>query len=443
MRKTVEREEVERMKIRFEKMMSEGVNGFWRERRLMKRDETDEWIIMKNEEGKRIFDPEENKETIATHYEKLYARAPVPPHPYHDVVKKQITEYSQENTEEKKIDTIPTKEEIAQAIRNKKNNKATAGWKNEILKKGGLPMVEMILPVMEAFWTEEKPPRQWNDGIITNVWKGKGDMEKMMNQRGITVSNPVGTIAEEIATDRLTKSIQISQAQAGGKKGGCTVDHIFILKGLMSLAIKRGMELIITFYDIRKAYDRADMDDMLSIIHEGEFKGKIWRLTQNLNKDLTARVKTKAGTTREIKREKGGKQGGKLMVPLFAKMMDCLPVGMHQIHSLGVEIETLRIAGLVYVDDATTFAKGYQQQEQTLQHVNEFAIKHQLEWGEDKCKVMEVGSHREMKTEWKLGDKTITNCKNYKYLGETISRDGKNIDNLSERFNKVDLIESF
>ena len=139
------------------------------------------------------------------------------------------------------------------------------------------------------------------------------------------------------------------------------------------------------------------------------------------------------------------------MVPLFAKMMDELPVGMHQIPSLGVEIipgpgpitaannndTNLKIAGLVYVDDATTFATNYQQQEKTLQYVNEFAIKHQLEWGEDKCKVMEVGRHKEEKTEWKLGEKTITNCKKYKYLGETISRDGKNIENLSDRFSKI------
>ena len=50
---------------------------------------------------------------------------------------------------------------------------------------------------------------------------------------------------------------------------------------------------------------------------------------------------------------------------------------------------------------------------------------------------MEVGSHRENKKEWKLGDKTIENCKTYKYLGEIISRDGKNTENLLARQGKV------
>merc|ERR1739838_785176 len=76
-------------------------------------------------------------------------------------------------------------------------------------------------------------------------------------------------------------------------------------------------------------------------------------------------------------------------------------------------------------------------QELTLKAVNEFALRHQLEWGEDKCKVMEIGSHKEERTDWKLGNKTITTCKTYKYLGEIISRDGTNTENLGERLNKI------
>ena len=73
----------------------------------------------------------------------------------------------------------------------------------------------------------------------------------------------------------------------------------------------------------------------------------------------------------------------------------------------------------------------------TLEKINEFSVKHQLEWGEDKCKVMEIGKHKEKRTQWKLGDKTIENCQNYKYLGEVISRDGKNGANIKERIGKV------
>ena len=229
-------------------------------------------------------------------------------------------------------------------------------------------------------------------GIITNVFKGKGDREKMENQRGITVSSSIGTIAEEILTNRLMKTITFSQAQAGGRKGGSALDHIFILKSAIEIALKEGQELILTFYDIKKAYDRADMNDMLVIINEEGFNGKVWNLTKSLNENLTARVKTKHGLTEEIKREKGGKQGAKLMVPMFSKMMDKLPEELHQNDEFGILLGEQKIAGLAFVDDEVTLANGYSQQEKTLKVVNEFSVKHQLEWGESKCKVMEIGN---------------------------------------------------
>ena len=50
---------------------------------------------------------------------------------------------------------------------------------------------------------------------------------------------------------------------------------------------------------------------------------------------------------------------------------------------------------------------------------------------------MEVGAHKEKKSSWKLGNKTISKCESYKYLGERINRNGKNDENLKERCEKV------
>ena len=47
----------------------------------------------------------------------------------------------------------------------------------------------------------------------------------------------------------------------------------------------------------------------LYVLHKNGFNGNIWRLTK---------LMTKAGLTRELHRETGGK-GGKLMVPPFSK----------------------------------------------------------------------------------------------------------------------------
>ena len=104
---------------------------------------------------------------------------------------------------------------------------------------------------------------------------------------------------------------------------------------------------------------------------------------------------------------------------------------------MGINVGNVRIPSLLFVDDNVSFAEGYKQQEETLKNVNEFAIKHKLEWGASKCKTMEIGNHREERSTWKLGMKEIEKCSTYKYLGEQISRNGKNKENLHERFTKV------
>ena len=179
------------------------------------------------------------------------------------------------------------------------------------------------------------------------------------------------------------------------------------------------------------------MNDMLYILNQNGFIGKIWRLTKALNKNLTARVKTKAGLSRVIKRETGGKQGGKLMVPLFAKLMDTIAEDFSQDAHVGVEIDGNKIPAILFMDDLLTFSEGYCQQQRTLNAVSDFGVKHKIEWGQEKCKVMECGAHKEKQDSWQLGGKIIGNCKQYKYLGEEISRDGKNEKNFEARFAKV------
>ena len=84
-------EESNRMNKRFEKMQEERNNeGFWRERRLMKKDESSNWYITKDSHGNRIFDPEQNKDNIANYYEDLYSKKQSKHHSYHDEVKRGI-----------------------------------------------------------------------------------------------------------------------------------------------------------------------------------------------------------------------------------------------------------------------------------------------------------------------------------------------------------------
>ena len=430
-----EKEETER---KIQKILKGDRNIFWKDREKFFSDRCDEWNIIKDKNGKRLFDPSEIKENMASFYQNLYTKPNCNYHPYHT----EVTELTNQNMMDMSYETSeynqePSMEEIKTVLSKKKNGKSTSDIKNEILKRGGEPMATLVYPLVLQFWRSEKVAEQWNNGIISSIWKKKGDRENLNNHRGITVSSGVGTIPEEILDTRIQKSIQFTQFQAGGRKGCSPVDHIFIIRGIISYALQTKRKIILTMYDVEKAYDRADIEDMLYIAWKDGVRGKLWRLTRALSTGLSAIIKTKHGNTRTVKRESGGKQGGKLIVTLFSRLMDELSHEMQKNKNVGVSIGSKEINDLLYVDDALTIAEGTRQQEETLKCIDEFATKHKIKWGPSKCKVLEIGKHTNIKKEWKLGNENIEGADSYKYLGDHINRQGTNNETINERVSKM------
>ena len=421
------------------RMMQNGTKGFWNQIKIAQKDELSNWICLKDEDGKSVLDPERQKEIAASYYENLYSPDDeLPSHPYHEYVSLKMVEYSSNyEFENEWYNQFPSIKEIEAAIQSKKNNKATTDFPNEILKRGGKGFIECFSPVMKQFWINEESFQEWNEGIISSVYKGKGDREKLKFQRGITVSSSLSMICEDIINERMTKLVELTPAQGGGKKGTSTRDHVFLLRGAITHALKHKKEMFVTFYDVAKAYDRANIDDMLVIAWEHGIRGKLWRLMKSLNTNLTARIKLRHGMTREIQRRAGGKQGGKNFGFLFAKMMDVLAEEAAEDEMRNVDFETFSMSVLEWVDDVITFAIGEEQQNYTLEKVNEFAVKHRLKWGKEKCKVMEIGTNKYKPKKWILGQEEIDSCESYKYLGDVIMRNGGNKKNIEDRENKV------
>ena len=131
----------------------------------------------------------------------------------------------------------------------------------------------------------------------------------MENHRGITVGDPIGTIIEEVIDKTIEENVTFTQSQGGGKKGASLRDHVFILRSIIDIVIKQERSLFLTFYDVTKAHDNVDNQDLLVMIWEKGITGKTWRLLKSLCHDLTAKVRTRHGLTRSITIEIDGRQG--------------------------------------------------------------------------------------------------------------------------------------
>ena len=76
-------------------------------------------------------------------------------------------------------------------------------------------------------------PDKWSKGIISPIFKHKGDRSDHDNYRGITIPSCFGKLFTAVLNARLNIYLEDSnlmcEEQAGYPKNNSTIDHIFTL----------------------------------------------------------------------------------------------------------------------------------------------------------------------------------------------------------------------
>ena len=101
-------------------------------------------------------------------------------------------------------------------------------------------------------------------------------------ERGITVSSNIGKVYERIKDNRTRPQIKISEAQAGGREGRSTTDHLTILKESIATQKKRKNPLYMVYIDVTKAYDNPWLDALLYVLSKRAIETENWQITNDI-----------------------------------------------------------------------------------------------------------------------------------------------------------------
>ena len=157
--------------------------------------------------------------------------------------------------------------EVKKATKQSKRNKALGPDEvpNELFIEANNYTIQLQtdLQVLNIVHMRKNIPDEWRKGITTRLYKGKGKKSKCANERGITVTTNIGKVYERIIDNRTRPHIQISEAQAGGREGRSTTDHLTMLKESIVIQKKRKTPLYMVYLDVTKAYDKAWLDALL------------------------------------------------------------------------------------------------------------------------------------------------------------------------------------
>ena len=203
---------------------------------------------IKDTNGKLLASDEEEKQMWAEHFKEILNR----PQP---TITPVIGEEENMSILTAACENF-TIEELKQAIRKLKNNKATGEDEisGEMLKSADEKVLQHLLLLFNDVWQNESPLQEWKNGAIFKLPK-KGDLSDCNNWRGITLLSVPGKLFCSILLERIKKSIdeRLREEQAGFRPHRSVIDHIFTLRTIIEESVEFQSQLIINFVDFQKS----------------------------------------------------------------------------------------------------------------------------------------------------------------------------------------------
>ena len=305
---------------------------------------------------------------------------------------------------------------------------------------------------------------QWAN--ITSLYKGKGEMLDLDNERGIFIVTVVRSILMRLIYNEKYTVIDsnMSDSNVGARRNKNIRNHIFVINGIIHevLASKKNKSIDIQIMDYRQCFDSMWLQETINDMYEAGVKDDHLALLYEANKEVNVAIKTPNGLTDRFRMKEIILQGDvfgpiqcSVTVDSFGK--ECLKEEKH----LYYYKDEVPIPLLTMVDDALAVTECGNKAIMMNAFLNTKTNIKKLQYGVNKCYKMHVGKTcideicPDLYVDgWRL--KTVSevdtgNCsveeehagmqemeevKSEKYLGDILASDGRNLKNITARKNR-------
>ena len=314
-----------------------------------------------------------------------------------------------EDNSNDEINSFFTNEEISDALKKLKNNKASGldMMKNEFLKSSGRKMIPLFTKLFNLILYSEMTPDEWVTGIIKPIFKHKGSQSDPNNYRGITILSCFGKLFTSVINNRLNKFFNnhntIGPEQAGFRAGHSALDHVFTLHCLIDLYLAKRKRLFCLFVDYEKAFDRINRAFLWQKLINSGVKGRILSTIKNMYEKAKSCVNVNDEYTDYFEYTCGVRQGENLSPLLFAIYLNDLhsfiSSSVQGLPLLAKEIDNakddnadeelmLKLFILLYADDTVICSESAEGLQVALDAMSTYCEKWSLQINSNKTKVM-------------------------------------------------------
>ena len=258
------------------------------------------------------------------------------------------------------LDTPFSLKEICKAIGKLHLRKASGedSISSEHIKYGGENLKVALTLVFNHVVKFEYVPSNFKVGIQIPLYKGKTLCSLSTDSyRGITLLNNFNKVFEILLWGRMEKwwieTGVISKFQGAGRKKQGGLHTALLLQETVSSALDTNGNVLVSYFDVSKAFDTVWIDGLFSKLYHMGIQGKLWRLMYRTYQGFECRVRIEGKTSGWYPIECGIHQGGFLSLTKYVAFVNVLLVDLEK-SKLCCSIRGIPSSPAGYADDLAT-----------------------------------------------------------------------------------------
>ena len=331
---------------------------------------------------------------------------------------------------------MPLKREVEDAVKKLKEGKSP-GLDNtcipgELLKYAEESSIRALHQLCINIWNTCQWPSDWRKQEFVMLHKS-GDTKDCGNYRTIALISHASKILLIIILNRLRNKVEaeLSDCQAGYRKGRGTTGMLFVLQILIEKVRNTEDEAFITFIDYSKAFDSVDHHHLFTTMLEFGFPKHLVSLISQLYTEQKATIRWNSEHCPFFDIERGVRQGCILSPHLFSIYTEMI-MRKADIEDMGITIGGRNITDLRYADDTALLASDITSMKRILHRVDMEGRKAGLLLNAKKTKVMHINS-KAVPQSIKVDGTSLEYVNQFKYLGSIKENDGSCLQDVKVR----------
>lgn len=293
------------------------------------------------------------------------------------------------------------------------------GWPILSLKECGQQLSVPLSILFNKSFNSSTLPDAWKEALVTPIFK-KGDRTIASNYRPISLTSPIVKMMESIIRDRImdhmVKHNLFTPHQHGFTAGRSCVTQLLTSLNDWTKSLERGHSVDIIYFDFAKAFDSVPHTRLLTKLESYGLTGNLLGWLKGFLVGRKQRVVINGETSTWCNVLSGVPQGSVLGPLLFNIYVNDIPI---QVSSCVLQ----------FADDFKMYrvihnAQDFQQLQDDINKLYEWANKWQLKFNISKCFLLHLGPPHEF-GEYNINGTTISSSDTIKDLGVLIDENLK------------------